>query len=44
LQEDRYWDEFLKSLEIGTLRVKDEDILCNIPDVTEMIKYELSMK
>ena len=41
---DRYRDEFLKSLEIDTLRIKDEDVLNKIEIFKEMIQYELSKK
>jgi very-short-patch-repair endonuclease len=41
---DRYRDEFLRSLEIETLRIKDEDVLNNIDNVIEIIKYKLSRK
>jgi len=39
---DRYRDEFLKSLEIKTLRIKNEDVFNNIETVKEMIIDELS--
>jgi very-short-patch-repair endonuclease len=39
---DRYRDEFLKSLEIKTLRISNEYVLNNIEKVKEMIQYELS--
>lgn len=41
---DRYRDEFLKSLEIETLRIKDVDVLNNIDAVIETIKFELLRK
>lgn len=39
---DRYRDEYLKSIEIRTLRIKDEDVLNNIEIVKENIKVLLS--
>jgi very-short-patch-repair endonuclease len=39
---DRYRDEFLKSIGIKTLRIKDEDIFNNVEIVREMIKIQLS--
>ena len=41
---DRYRDEFLKSLEIETLHIKDVDVLNNIDTVIETIKFELLRK
>lgn len=41
---DRYRDEFLKSLDIITLRIKDEDVLNNIDFVKNRIKEFLSVK
>ncbi len=39
---DRYWDEFLISIGIDTLRIKDEDVLNNIGIVKEMIRIKLT--
>jgi len=39
---DRYRDEFLQSIGIYTLRIKNEDVLNNIEFVKEMIKRKLS--
>ena len=39
---DRYRDEFLMSIGIHTLRIKDEDVLNNIEIVKEMIKTRLT--
>ena len=39
---DRYRDEFLHSIEIRTLRIKNEDVLNNIEKVIEIIKIKLS--
>lgn len=41
---DRYRDEFLRSLEIETLRIKNEDVLYDIVNVAEMIRNKLSGK
>lgn len=39
---DKYRDEFLQSIGIYTLRIKDEDVLNNMEIVIEMIKRKLS--
>jgi very-short-patch-repair endonuclease len=41
-EHDRYRDEFLHSIGIRTLRIKNEDVLNNIEKVIEMIKNKLS--
>jgi very-short-patch-repair endonuclease len=37
LLNGRYWNEFLQSIGIQTLRIKDEKVLNNIEIVIEMI-------
>ena len=39
---DRYRDEFMMSIGIHTLRIKDEDVLNNVEIVKEMIRIKLS--
>ncbi len=39
---DRYRDEFMMSIGINTLRIKDEDVLNNVEIVKEMIRIKLS--
>lgn len=39
---DRYRDEFLESIGIQTLRIKNEDVINNMEFVVEIIKVKLS--